>query len=67
MTVPAPKGWKAAYVTFFALLAILIPAVATWARRPAVPPSEFAKVAAVALVVLGAAAAALLVRRLLRR
>ena len=65
--VPAPKGWKAAYVTFFALLAIFIPAVSMWTRGAyAGDAPDSVKIAAVALVVACSAMAALLVRWLLR-
>ena len=65
--VPAPKGWKAAYVTFFALLAIFIPAVSVWTRSAfAGDAPESVKIAAVALVIALSAVAALIVRRLLR-
>ena len=65
--IPAPKGWKAAYVTFFALVAIFIPAVSVWTRSAyAGAAPETVKIAAVALVVIISGLAALLVRWLLR-
>ena len=65
--IAAPKGWKAAYVTFFALLAIFIPAANVWTRKAhGGDAPESVKIAAVAVVIGGAACAALLVRRLLR-
>ena len=65
--VPAPKGWRAAYVTFFALLAIFLPAASVWtARAYHGDAPDTVKIAAVALILASAAGAAVLVRRALR-
>lgn len=65
--IPAPKGWKAAYVTFFALLGVFIPAADVWTRRAyRCEAPEPVKIAAVATVAAAAFGAALLVRRLIR-
>jgi uncharacterized membrane protein YhaH (DUF805 family) len=67
MMSPAPQGWRTAYVVFFALLAVCLPAANVWIRRSyAGSAPESLKLLAVALVVAGSAAAALLARRLLQ-